>query len=53
MMYQTLSANDPLSQGDIFDGCPLFSLDAKGESVDLHGTPTRWISRGTGGDAGL
>ena len=40
-MYESLSTNTPLSQGDIIDDCPVFSL----EGVDLDANPTRWRVR--------
>ena len=45
MMYQSLAADVPLSQGDILDGCPLFGLEPAGEAIDLNAAPSRWEAR--------
>ena len=45
MMYQTLAAGAPLSQGDVVDGCPLFGLAPTGDAIDLHAAPARWEAR--------
>lgn len=44
-MYEGTSAESPLSQGDIIEGCPLFSLDDPNAVTDLTVAPTRWHSR--------
>jgi hypothetical protein len=46
MIYRTLEAEEPLSQGDILDDCPIFGLDVSSSSgVDLDGAPARWCER--------
>lgn len=45
MIYESLTIDVPLSQGDIIDGCPLFRQPAKAEVVDLDEMPDRWLSR--------
>lgn len=44
-MYEVLSADVPLSQGDIIDGCPVFTLHALPADVDLEASPTRSFIR--------
>ncbi len=45
MLYQTVPADESLSQGDIIDGCPLFRMQVGAEAVDLNAAPTRWEAR--------
>lgn len=45
MMYQTVAADVPLSQGDVIDGCPLFGLEPAGNGIDLNAAPARWEAR--------
>jgi len=45
MMYQVVAPEEPLSQGDILDGCPLDRI-AEGEGpADLNAEPLRWTAR--------
>jgi hypothetical protein len=45
MMYEGSSVESPLSQGDVIEGCPLFSLDDPNAVADLTVSPVRWQSR--------
>ena len=45
MIYEPLTIDAPLSQGDIIGGCPLFRQLATAEVVDLDEMPAQWISR--------
>src|SRR5437773_11933826 len=45
MIYATLASDDPLSQADIFDACPIFGLEATANNVDLDAAPARWQER--------
>lgn len=45
MIYDLPNIQQPISQGDIFDGCPLFRQLATGEAVDLEEKPAGWFSR--------
>jgi hypothetical protein len=45
MIYQSVSADTPLSQGDIIDGCPLFRQLAQTGEIDLEEIPARWLAR--------
>jgi hypothetical protein len=44
-VYQALSPDVALSQGDVLDGCPLFGLSPQGQPVDLNAAPARWEAR--------
>lgn len=44
-MYEGISAENPVSQGDVIEGCPLFSLDDPNAVADLTVSPIRWQSR--------
>lgn len=44
-MYATVPSSEPLVQGDIIDGCPVFALESASASVDIDGDPKRWKSR--------
>ncbi len=46
-MYETPDSKQPLSQGDILDGCPIFGLDVTDATVDLSSAPSRWQERVT------
>ena len=45
MIFDSPALNEPLSQADIFDACPIFGLEATGNEVDLNATPARWQER--------
>jgi hypothetical protein len=45
MIYTTPDTEEPLSQGDILDDCPVFGLDVSSSDVDLDGAPARWQER--------
>jgi hypothetical protein len=45
MIYATPASDDPLSQADIFDACPIFGLEATANNVDLDAAPARWQER--------
>ena len=42
MIYTTPDTEEPLSQGDILDDCPVFGLEVSSSGVDLDGAPARW-----------
>lgn len=41
-MYTLLRDDQPVSQGDMFDECPIYGLDADDERVDIDGEVRRW-----------
>lgn len=43
-MYEGISVDIPLSQGDVIEDCPLFSLDDPNAVSDLTVSPVRWQS---------
>jgi hypothetical protein len=45
MICTTPDAEEPLSQGDILDDCPVFGLDVSSSDVDLDGASARWQER--------
>ena len=45
MMYQALAPEEPLSQGDLLDGCPLDRLAEGENTADLDAEPLRWTAR--------
>lgn len=45
MIYATPAPDDPLSQADIFDPCPIFGLEPTANCVDLDAAPSRWQER--------
>lgn len=45
MNYATPTNDGAISQGDIFDACPIFGLEASGTEVDLNAAPARWVER--------
>jgi hypothetical protein len=45
MIYEALPADESLSQGDIFDECPLFRLHVSEDGIDLAADPARWSAR--------
>ncbi len=46
-MYETPDSEQPLSQGDILDSCPIFGLDVSEATIDLSSAPSRWQERVT------
>lgn len=44
-MYRSVRYDETVSQGDIFDECPIFGFDADDERADLEGAPRRWHVR--------
>ncbi|MDA1017657.1 MAG: hypothetical protein O3A00_24760 [Planctomycetota bacterium] len=36
---------EPVSQGDIIEGCPLYGLDPRDPSVDTESRPQHWVAR--------
>jgi hypothetical protein len=44
-MYQPLSPDETLSQGDLIDGCPVFRLNAIPPYTDLDAAPQRTFTR--------
>lgn len=44
-LYLAPAVDEPLSQGDILDDCPIFGLDVSAGSVDLSAAPARWSER--------
>lgn len=46
-MYETPNLEQPLFQGDILDGCPIFGLDVAEATIDLSSAPSRWQERVT------
>ncbi len=45
MMYAAPTADEPLSQGDVLDACPIFGLETSAGAVDLEAAPARWRER--------
>jgi hypothetical protein len=45
MIYQSIDAATPLSQGDIFDHCPIFGADEVADALAPQAVPTRWFVR--------
>lgn len=41
-MYSDVRDDEPVSQGDIFDECPIFGFDADDEHADMDGDARRW-----------
>lgn len=46
MIYQSIDADEPLSQGDIIDGCPIFGAEEIDDALAPQAQPTRWFVRG-------
>src|SRR5947209_6368633 len=44
MLYEVPDRAEPITQGDLFDECPLFRLQVTAD-VDLQANPTRWQAR--------
>jgi hypothetical protein len=45
MMFLAPALEEPLSQGDILDACPIFGLEVPAGGVDLDAAPARWRER--------
>jgi hypothetical protein len=45
MMYLMPDLDDPLSQGDIIEDCPVFGLEVSQSEPDLQAEPARWTER--------
>lgn len=45
MMYEEMSVDSPLSQGEVIEGCPLFVLEDANGIADVTVSPLRWQSR--------
>ncbi|MBI3822489.1 MAG: hypothetical protein HY289_07395 [Planctomycetes bacterium] len=45
MIYAAPPVDEPITQADIIDGCPLFGIEAKGTANDLITPPARWVER--------
>ena len=45
MLYAVPAAEEPISQGDIVDACPIFGLEGAATSADLDAAPARWQER--------
>jgi hypothetical protein len=45
LIFTAPTTAEPLSQGDIFDSCPIFGLETIGNKVDLGAAPSRWRER--------
>jgi hypothetical protein len=45
MIYATPASDEPLSQGDVLDSCPIFGLETPTGAVDLDFAPARWRER--------
>lgn len=44
-MFRRPPLEEAVSQGDIFDGCPIFGLDADEPDVDIESRPSGWNVR--------
>jgi hypothetical protein len=45
MIYAAPTPDEPLTQADILDACPIFGLDVTGPAADLSAEPSRWQER--------
>ena len=45
MIFEMPAVENPLSQGDILDACPIFGFDTARKDVDLDAAPARWKER--------
>jgi hypothetical protein len=45
MIYAGPNSDEPLTQGDVFDGCPVYGIKLTGTPVDLAASPIRWEQR--------
>jgi hypothetical protein len=45
MIFATPPSDEPLTQGDILDTCPIFGFDIADAAVDLNAAPARWQER--------
>jgi hypothetical protein len=44
-VYERIPVQQPISQGDVIDGCPIFALDVTDTEVDLNAPASRWEER--------
>jgi len=44
-MYSVPAAQEPLTQGDVLDACPIFGLEVSAPTVNLEAAPARWQER--------
>ena len=44
-MSESVTADQPLTQGDVIDDCPLFRLPVSANAPDLSANPLRWNAR--------
>lgn len=44
-MYELPPPTEPLTQGDLIDGCPVFGLSAPPSGLDLNAPAARWVER--------
>jgi hypothetical protein len=44
-MYRAVGPDEPVSQGDMFDECPIFGFDADEQRIGLESEPRRWRIR--------
>ena len=42
MIFGTPAPEEPLSQADVFDACPIFGLEMSDQNTDLNAAPARW-----------
>ena len=45
MIFGTPAPEEPLSQADVFDACPIFGLEMSDQNTDLNAAPARWQER--------
>src|SRR4051812_44909781 len=45
MIFAAPAADDPLTQGDILDACPILGFDTAGTAGDSIAAPVRWDER--------
>ncbi len=45
MMYAVPAVDEPLSQADILDGCPIFGLNPATTGVESNALPARWEAK--------
>jgi hypothetical protein len=45
MIFAAPAPDEPLTQADILDACPIFGFDVSDAAVDLNAAPARWQER--------
>ncbi|HEV3145152.1 MAG TPA: hypothetical protein VGZ47_14780, partial [Gemmataceae bacterium] len=45
MIFGVPALDEPLSQADVFDACPIFGLEVSGKPIDLNAAPAQWQER--------